>query len=881
MESTVATIPSAFVIPAFWVSAGIILYTGVQSAVVGIVGQRVPLYLAFAFTCLCAAGYQYSMAIYYHTPSVWVAADALRMQSMYVLLFHPAFFVFVGLYTKQARLPPWIILVVIAVGVLLLENYSAPYSVRYNGLIADGTIRLPWGEVLSRFRGEVAIGNMEVRILNWAVFGWAIGRAFVQFRSGSRRAAVLLSICLVLMLIAGIEGLLIDNGIINFFYTSGFAFLGFAALMSVGMGMELHHSTVRLNKATTTLQIEVAQRQRIEAALRHLVEGMSRQTGELFFREVVTELARMFNADYAFIGTVDTASSHYVTTLALYRQGVVTKNIQYSLTHSPCAGVVGQTTCVYLHSVSDRFPQDELLKEWAIESYIGTPLFDANNQPLGLIVIMAMRPLQDIELMVDMMGIVAARAAAEIQRLQAEQKIQRMAYEDYLTQLPNRAALHLHLSEVLSQSQAGECQGALLLLDLDHFKTINDALSHEVGDAVLREVGRRLRAIISAQAFAARMGGDEFVVVLQVAAVTQTAVGDSALALAKTILNELSNPLLMGDRLLNIGVSIGIVEFPDADATELDILRRADMALYRAKKAGRGTVEFYKPSMQTAIKERLHLERGIHEAQQNGNFRLAFQPQVTSTGKVIGVEALLRWRDPELGDISPALFIPVAEETGAIHAIGGWVLQQACEALSRWRAQTDSFTGHIAINVSPWQFARSDFVEQTAKAMHRHGMDTRRLILEITESALLYDVKETIDKLHQLREMGLRIALDDFGTGYSALSYLKSLPLDILKIDESFVAELSSQRGHPLVATIVAIGKHMDLQVIAEGVETVTQRDQLHAIGCEYYQGFYFSPPLFEADLLNLLATASMNILNNRTPAVADLEDGPPTVRVL
>jgi len=279
------------------------------------------------------------------------------------------------------------------------------------------------------------------------------------------------------------------------------------------------------------------------------------------------------------------------------------------------------------------------------------------------------------------------------------------------------------------------------------------------------------------------------------------------------------------------------------------------MALYRAKSLGRANVQFYLPSLQYAADTRLQLEDGLRRVISGDELELQFQPLVDVGGRAFGAEALLRWHHPKLGDIQPATFIPVAEETGLIHDIGQWVLNRACERLKAWQQAAVPFSGRLSINVCAWQFARTDFVQQVRETLAAQQVDPRRLMLELTETALLYDLDEAVGKLKALRALGLHIALDDFGTGYSSLAYLRDLPLDHIKIDKSFVAELGKSVDNPLVETMIAIGRHMRLGVVAEGVETEKQRAILMQMGCERFQGYLYTQPLPEREFLQWLSS--------------------------
>jgi diguanylate cyclase (GGDEF)-like protein/PAS domain S-box-containing protein len=611
------------------------------------------------------------------------------------------------------------------------------------------------------------------------------------------------------------------------------------------------------------MDVNITERKRAEEAIKNIAAGVSAQTGENFFRDLVTHLAALFEAEYAFVGVFNETRADAMTTLAVCAHGAVAPNMTYVLANTPCANVVGQQTCAYPSGVQQLFPQDRLLVDMGAEGYIGTPLFDVQGAPIGIIAVLSQTPLKHVEQLHEMLEIFAARAAAEIQRLNAETRIRRMAYSDYLTGLANRAALHEHLAQVLRQAlQLGQ-QGAMLLIDLDHFKTINDALSHEIGDLVLRDVARRLTETAANEAFVARLGGDEFVLVMPPVSDDAEITAARAHRLAESVANTLATPFIMGEQTLNVGASIGVVLFPQAGATELDILRHADIALYRAKSQGRSTVQFFLPSMQATVDERMQVERGLRQALGRGGLVLQFQPQLNRFEQVVGAEALLRWHRPGKGVVGPEGFITVAEETGLIHSIGQWVLAEACDRLRDWEGAALTEPLGLSVNVSSWQFVRDDFVRQVERQLSRSGASPARLTLEITESALFYDIEDAMEKMRALRALGLRLSMDDFGTGFSSLSYLKKLPLNELKIDRSFVQAIATETTDVFLRSIVAIGHALGMTVVGEGVETKVQRNALAAMGCDGFQGYLWSEPL-SADALAEWAATQENIF---TPA--------------
>ncbi len=431
------------------------------------------------------------------------------------------------------------------------------------------------------------------------------------------------------------------------------------------------------------------------------------------------------------------------------------------------------------------------------------------------------------------------------QRKKAEDKVQHLAFYDQLTGLPNRQFLSDRLLSALASSSRTRMSGALMFIDLDNFKTLNDTLGHDMGDLLLQQVALRLASCVRETDTVARLGGDEFVVLLETlsehvpdAALQSKASGEKILA----TLNQ--SYQLAGYEHVNTS-SIGITLFKGHEDGADDILKRADLAMYQAKGAGRNAIRFFDPEMQAAVTHRLALEADLRQGARENEFRLYYQPQVDSHGKMTGVEALVRWQQPQRGMVSPSEFIPLAEETGLILPLGRWVLETACQQLMDWAGDSATAGLDIAVNVSARQFRHPDFVAQVLTVLNDTGADPCKLKLELTESVVVDDIETTVQKMTALKDRGIGFSLDDFGTGYSSLSYLKRLPLDQLKIDQSFVRDVLTDANDAAIArTIVALGKSLGLGVIAEGVETKAQRDFLADNGCHAYQGFLFSRPL-------------------------------------
>ncbi|BAN34527.1 diguanylate cyclase/phosphodiesterase with PAS/PAC sensor(s) [Sulfuricella denitrificans skB26] len=435
------------------------------------------------------------------------------------------------------------------------------------------------------------------------------------------------------------------------------------------------------------------------------------------------------------------------------------------------------------------------------------------------------------------------------QNREAEAEIHRLAYYDPLTLLPNRRLLQDRLGQVLAATvRNGHC-GAILFLDMDNFKTLNDTRGHDIGDLLLVEVAQRLKTCVRGVDTVARLGGDEFVVLLE----DLSGEFEEAAAQAKLVGDKVQEVIARSYHLKGCEyyctTSIGISLFRDNNVTVDELLKHADLAMYQSKNAGRNTQRFFDPAMQAALDEHSALETDLRLALKRQQLRLYYQPQMESTRGLVGAEALLRWVHPERGLVEPGDFISIAEETGFILPIGYWVLETACAQLKAWEGNPRTHELQLAVNVSARQFRQPDFAVQVQQVLAQSGADPTRLKIELTESLVLDNVSDTIIKMQALKAIGVGFSMDDFGTGYSSLSYLTRLPLDQLKIDRSFIRDFGSDaNGAAIVQTIIIMGKTLGLNVIAEGVETVAQRDFLDRNGCHAFQGFLFSRPLPLAD---------------------------------
>ncbi|MEM9372846.1 MAG: EAL domain-containing protein [Planctomycetota bacterium] len=459
----------------------------------------------------------------------------------------------------------------------------------------------------------------------------------------------------------------------------------------------------------------------------------------------------------------------------------------------------------------------------------------------------------------DVAGIVSNFHAID-ERKVAEERINQLANFDSLTGLPNRRLLQETLEQRLEQARSGGTGLTLLYMDLDRFKNVNDTLGHDVGDRLLVRVASAAAAIVGDGRMIARLGGDEFAVLIEGETLEATT------AVAGELVAAMERPMHVDGYEVRLSASVGLARFPQHGQHADELFKHADIAMYRAK-GERNRFAVFRAEDARAMRERVQVEKALQEAIDRQQFRLLYQPRVClRTGRTVGVEALIRWDHPDRGTVPPDQFIPVAEETGLIYQIGEWVLNAACEQAARWRDR--SFDLRVSINLSAHEMARSDIIEQVARALHTHGLDGPELELELTESAAMADLDEGLATLAQLRSQGVALSIDDFGTGHSSLSYLRRLPVDYLKIDQLFLPAqdaYAGTAGSALISGIILLAKSGGLRAVSEGVETRQQHDLLCQLGCDEAQGFYYAHPL-PAEAIDELMTNGRSLVHASPP---------------
>lgn len=583
----------------------------------------------------------------------------------------------------------------------------------------------------------------------------------------------------------------------------------------------------------------------IESAIQSLVEGTLGYAGTACYKRVAEQLCDWFDASCCIVGQC--LSNGRIHALASFQDGVNLEEYDFDPTNTPCQQVVDSGMFIASEGLLERFPHTPLVVNLQAQGYAGTPVYDRDGNIIGVLSVLSRDRIDNLQRAEDVMAIMAARVGAEIERQQADRELQQnrdhldfLVYHDQLTHLPNRKLFRDHVQHALSRAHRTCQQVGVLFLDLDHFKKINDSLGHEVGDIVLQRISERLQNIARSGDTVARISGDEFAVLID-----RVADSEEVERFAQAINRTLAKVIEVEDYKLFVTASVGISMYPqDAEDGE-SLLKAADAAMYQAKYLGRDCYRFYTAGLNERAGELLMLEGALRQAIEKDELLLHYQPQFDlQSGEVFGVEALLRWQHPHRGLIYPDEFIPMAEETGLIVPIGEWVLKHACKQAQAWH---DAGLPKIrmSVNISGRQFHQVGLVDNLKATLHHTGLDPSYLDLELTESILMDDIQDSISIMDQISRLGVQLSIDDFGTGYSSLAYLKKFPIKYLKIDRSFVNDVTLNRDDAAIATAIAdLARNMKLEVIAEGIETEEQRDFLRDANCRYGQGFWFSHPL-------------------------------------
>jgi len=784
------------VIPSLYLLTGVMVYATAHHFVVALKPPHDRVHLTFAVMCLLAVAYILTDIQTLQSSNTEGYVRILKWNISAALLFFLLFPWFIAWHTKRPSLPLLAGLSLLF-AVLCIVNLAQPYSLLYDRMDGLNTLQLPWGEIVSRGNGHNGTLVYLVIAGILAAFGYALYALGSTYRRHRRGMDLAMLFAVGFFLLSTIEGLLVRLSILPFIelgpYSLPLMAICMSAALSYGSQQQLRNSERRFRMLFENSPLCIH-----EISLDGRFLSMNRAGLDM--------LSQQDDAKICGTSFLNVVSQQDVPRIqALFREALD-----------------GNVCHFEFNTAGDRVLHFK-------SSFI--PIRDVSGQVMKL-----MGLTEDIT-----------------ERKQAEQNIQQLAYYDPLTNLPNRRLLLDRLGKALATCSRSQRYGALMLIDLDHFKKLNDVHGHEVGDLLLVEVARRITHSIREQDSAARLGGDEYVVMLEDLSTDTQEAARQADTVAEKIRSTLSLPYYLKHTLTsrNAGTiehyctsSIGVTLFGSDDNIE-ELFRWADAAMYQAKAAGRNVIRFFDATMQAAIEAHAMLEQDLRTAYELQQFRLHYQVQVDGRCEPQGAEALLRWEHPYHGLLSPLRFIRLAEETGLILLLGQWVLDTACAQIKKWQDDPMLSKLSISVNVSGRQFHQPHFATQVKATVQQHGINPLRLKLELTESAVLENIEDAISKMLVLKEFGVRISLDDFGTGYSSLAYLKRLPVDQLKIDQSFVRDIATDTGDVvMVRTIVDLGMNFELDIVAEGVETQEQFRLLQRYGCACFQGTLLGKPL-------------------------------------
>ncbi len=577
-----------------------------------------------------------------------------------------------------------------------------------------------------------------------------------------------------------------------------------------------------------------------ERELREMVGHVCSATGAKFFQTLVQSLSLGVDADYAIICEFTDGTRQRVRTVAAFGEEQMLDPYEFNLAGTPCETVLYQGMICHCNDLRKLYPQDRFAERLKLDYFAGIPLAAANGEILGLMALFGRHRLQRQVEAETMLQLVALRAAAELERRQAAETIDYISCYDALTGLPNGGKFKELLLQGIATAKHQKELLAVAILDLDRFKKVNDTLGHALGDQLLKDVAARLVGCLRRQDAVARLGGDEFLILL-----TGIKEKGDVKSIAQKIMRSLQPTFVLDGLELEVSGSLGLALFPDGGKDAEALVKNADTALNRAKELGRGNFQFYSEEMSALSIRQLGMEHQLRKGLERCEFFLQYQPQFdVQTGRLAGLEALVRWQHPERGLVSPVEFISLAEECGLIIPLGKWVLRSACQALRGW-LDAGLAAVPVAVNLSARQFQAEDLPELVASVLDETGLAPSFLELEITETVIMQDLEQTIDQLQCLMQLGVKIAVDDFGTGYSSLNYLKRFPIHVLKIDRSFVKDIGRDSDDSaIVSAVIGLAHNLKLEVVAEGVETEEQLQFLRERGCQKAQGFLLGYPL-------------------------------------
>lgn len=754
-----------------------------------------------------------------------------KLQFVCMLIALPLFTYTFGTWCNVEKTNQITLLVTICVFIILILNFISETPLRFGKEVELVFQSSPiWGDFVT-LTGNTSPLFYSFQSVFVVVAILGIWFAIKLFNKASKLVGAMLTLTILGQLFANWLGAKIDANDLSLIYVGGVPF----TILSIFVMLRLAYS---FKLAKIDIDIERKKLNDLKQDFFELAKGVSDPNSNDFFERMLKTLYSFTQSKVIFIGMVNEHQKSVKTTLAL-SDGEISTNFEYELAGTPCQQVSNNEVCVYPDKVASLFPEDHLLEEMGIVSYIGLPLLDEQGNAYGLLVLLHTQEFSPSQEFRHILGIFASRASAEYRRQSVENKLQQMAYYDYATRLPNRARLINYLEE-LSSSVDKQAQIVLFLIDIDHFNYVNRKYGKDIADALIRELGVRLLNYSSSEIYIAREGGDEFAVVFTASI---SSIHGKIAVQWEALKSIFEAPFTIGKRMISVTCSAGVISSNAKDLLKNNIVSQAGIALHQAKAKGRKQCVKFEETLASELDHDRALVVKLQKAIAEETLFVVYQPKHNKTGEIVGAEALVRWIDSEEGFVSPDNFIPLAESNGLIGELTMFVARTVSRNLKHMESK-GVLLPKVSVNISALDINNLGFVDSLEAEIASEGLKPNQIELEITETGIIDSFDLAIIQLGKLRDKGFSIALDDFGTGYSSLSYLDSLPLDVLKIDRSFISKMQTKRGRAMVDSIISIAKIMDFKIVAEGTESEQDVAELVAMGCDTFQGYFFSKPL-------------------------------------
>lgn len=784
--------------------------------------------------------FQYFTWQYHGASIIQEATYWLRLQT-YVVVLSPAVFYCVFVTWTHQKLNLKVVYVICAVtSCFVLLNAFSPNTLRFDTNVELDSFTLFSGEIVHRLTGYNSDAFNLFKLFSLAL---TITLALMLKKVFSTKEYVIFVVLMSTIIMQGINAVLvtfIDLGMLNSIHLGGLPFTILNIIICLLIASSIETNSHRLDA-------QILKSRELENALSSLAEGVSSFENDQFYVDMMVQLNKVSGTKMVFLGVYEPqGTDEWVHTKGVIIDGVVRDNFSYKLGDLDPRLVDKYQPLFLQDNAYINYPEVHFFTALRIRGFMNYPIIGKTGQLEGSIILLYDKPHQADATLMQILNVFASRAGAEMQRKRLENDLRQMAHFDYQTKLLNLTHFYKIVKEQTKSNLKSNTKSLLITVDLAKFTDINRQYGNEFADRVLEALGARLVNYTNKNISVGRVGSDEFAILIKVFE------GDVQSTLAhqhkslKVVINE---PLRVDDRVISLSFVAGAIAFPINAGGEVDVIRCAGIALNQAKDEKKD-IALFDHQILLEIDRKRDLESKLEQAvDTNTELFAVYQPKVDATGKLIGAEALARWINETEGFIPPDVFIPLAEKNGCIDKLGYWMIETVCQQLNEWENTGFTMPGRVAINVSALQLAKSGFVTEAIKIIERYNIQPERIEFELTESGLLKNLEKSIVKLRILQDYGFTIALDDFGTGYSSLSYLRDLPLDVLKIDRSFVNTLQEEKACELARSIITIGHHMSMDIVAEGVETPEQVELLNNMGCDIFQGYYFAKPLNAADL--------------------------------